>query len=243
VRTSVAPYFADYNYHLLKNPKVSMFIDDGRHLLLTTGKMYDVITSDPIDPWIKGAATLFTREFFSVVRAHLKPGGIITQFVQLYGSNTAAVKSEIATFVDVFPSTVVFGNLRDGEGYDLVLVGQIEPMRIDVDALQATLERPSHAAVAQSLREIGIASAIDLLGNFAGDSESLRPWLEGAAINTDRNLRLQYLAGMTLNTFESGAIYREMLTFTRFPTHVFTGTPESLQALRARIAAMTGAAR
>ena len=134
VPKSVAAYFGDYNYHVLDDPKVTMHVDDGRHFLLTTDRMFDVITSDPLDPWIKGAATLFTEQFFEVVRAHLTPGGVITQFVQLYGSNTDAVKSEISTFIKVFPSTVVFGNLRKGQGYDLVLVGQVEPMRLDVDA-------------------------------------------------------------------------------------------------------------
>jgi spermidine synthase len=240
VPKAVAAYFADYNYRVLDDPKVKMLVDDGRHFLLTTDRKFDVITSDPLDPWIKGAATLFTEQFFEVVRAHLRPGGVLTQFVQLYGSNTEAVKSEISTFVKVFPSTVVFGNLRKGQGYDLVLVGQVEPMQLDVDAMQAKLDDPANARVAQSLRDVGISSAIELLGNYAGDAESLRPWLAGAAINTDRNLRLQYLAGMTLTTSASDAIYAEMLQYTRFPDRLFTGSPASLQALRARIAAVTG---
>jgi spermidine synthase len=240
VPKSVAAYFGNYNYRVLDDPKVSVDVDDGRHYLLTTDQKFDIITSDPLDPWIKGAATLFTEEFFRVIRAHLKPGGVVTQFVQLYGSNADAVKSEIATFMRVFPSTVVFGNLRNGQGYDLVLVGQVEPMTIDVDALQAKLDSASHEQVAQSLREIGISSAIDLLGNYAGDTESLQPWLAGAAINTDRNLRLQYLAGLTLNTSASGAIYLEMLEYTRFPDRLFVGSPASLERLRARIASMTG---
>ena len=99
VPKSVAAYFGDYNYHVVDSPKVTMRIDDGRHFLLTTRQKYDVITSDPLDPWIKGAATLFTEEFFRVIRAHLNPGGVLTQFVQLYGSNDDAVKSEIGTFM------------------------------------------------------------------------------------------------------------------------------------------------
>src|SRR5207249_3689202 len=79
VPKAVAPYFSDYNYHIVDDPKVTMRIDDGRHFLLTTDQQFDVITSDPLDPWIKGAATLFTEDFFEVVRAHLKPGGVITQ--------------------------------------------------------------------------------------------------------------------------------------------------------------------
>ena len=176
-------------------PKVTVHIDDGRHYLLTTHRKFDVITSDPLDPWIKGAATLFTEEFFQTMRRHLAPGGVVTQFVQLYGSNTDAVRSEIGTFIKVFPHTLVFGNLAEGQGYDLVLVGQVEPMSIDADALQARLADPSYKRVAASLRDVGIVSAVDLLGNYAGSAADFEPWLRGATINTDRNLRLQYPGG------------------------------------------------
>ena len=236
VPTSVSEYFGDYNDHVVGDPKVTIRIDDGRHYLLTTDRMYDVITSDPLDPWIKGAATLFTEEFFQTIRRHLKPGGVLTQFVQLYGSNSEAVKSEIGTFIKVFPHTLVFGNLFEGRGYDLVLVGQVEPMSIDVDAMQARLDSPAYARVATSLRDIGITSAIDLLGMYAGSSDDLQRWLRDATINTDRNLRLQYLAGLTLNTYESDSIYRDIVQYARFPERVFTGSPETLQRLRARIA-------
>jgi spermidine synthase len=243
VPRSVADYFGDYNDRVVDSPKVTMHIDDGRHYLLTTDKTFDVITSDPLDPWIKGAATLFTEEFFWVMRRHLNPGGIVTQFVQLYGSNTDAVRSEIATFMRVFPHTVVFGNLSDGQGYDLVLVGQVEPMTIDVDAIQRKLDDPAHARVAESLREIGIGSAVELLANYAGSTADLEPWLRGAVINTDRNLRLQYLAGMTLNAFESGAIYLDMLEFARFPDTLFTGSPDSLRQLKERLGSTVGPVR
>ena len=240
VPKSVAAYFGDYNYHVLDDPKVTMHVDDGRHFLLTTDRMFDVITSDPLDPWIKGAATLFTEQFFEVVRAHLTPGGVITQFVQLYGSNTDAVKSEISTFIKGVSVHRRVRQSEEGPGLRSRSCGPVEPMRLDVDAIQAKLDDPANARVAQSLRDVGISSAIELLGNYAGDAESLRPWLMGAAINTDRNLRLQYLAGMTLNTSASGAIYAEMLRSTRFPDQLFTGSPASLHALRARIGAITG---
>ena len=70
---------------------------------MTTHQKFDAITSDPLDPWVKGAAMLYTKEFFETAKAHLNPGGAVTLFVQLYESNSAAVKSEIATFLDVFP--------------------------------------------------------------------------------------------------------------------------------------------
>jgi spermidine synthase len=232
----VAKYFGDHNFHVVDNPKVHLQIDDARHYLLTTREKFDAITSDPLDPWVKGAAMLYTREFFETVKNHLNPGGAITLFVQLYESNTEAVKSEIATFMEAFPNGVVWGNTNNGAGYDLVLLGQAEPTRIDVDAVQAKLRRPEYEVMAQSLREIGMNSAVDLFSTFAGRGSDLAPWLADASINRDRNLRLQFLAGLGLNLYQSDTIYAGMLAYAhRFPEELFTASPETMNALRAGI--------
>jgi len=236
----VSTYFSEYNYNVARNPKVTIHLDDARHYLLTTDRKFDAITSDPLDPWVKGAATLYTREFFQVVREHLNPGGVVTLFVQLYESNTEAVKSEIGTFFEVFPNGVVWGNTNNGQGYDLVVMGQLEPIAIDVDRMQAKFGDPAYAEVVQSFREIGIHSAIDLFANYAGQPSDLAGWLAGAQINTDRNLRLQYLAGMGFNLYESGPIYSAMIAGTQYPDSLFTGSPETLEALRAAIFRMQG---
>ena len=99
----VSTYFGEQNHHVVDNPKVRIRIDDARHFLLTSRETFDAITSDPLDPWVKGAATLYTREFFEAARDHLNPGGVVTLFVQLYDSSPESIKSEIGTFFDVFP--------------------------------------------------------------------------------------------------------------------------------------------
>mgnify|MGYP000524714270 CR=1 FL=1 len=232
----VAKYFGDHNFRVVDNPKVHIRIDDARHYLLTTDEKFDAITSDPLDPWVKGAAMLYTEEFFELVKSKLNPGGNVTLFVQLYESNTEAVKSEIATFMKVFPNGVVWGNTNNGAGYDLVLMGQVEDTKIDVDAIQAKLQRPEYAPIAQSLREIGMNSAVDLFSTFAGRAKDLQPWLADAAINRDRNLRLQFLAGMGLNLYQSDVIYSGMLAHAqRFPDELFVASPETMNALRAGI--------
>lgn len=247
VPKSVAKYFGSHNYNVVGdehggpgNPKVNVHIDDARHFLLTTDQKFDAITSDPLDPWVKGAATLYTTEFFDLVKSRLNPGGVVTLFVQLYESNEAAVKSEIGTFMQAFPNSVVWGNTNNGVGYDLVLMGQLEPIQIDVDALQAKLDDPRYAQVAQSLREIGIYSAVDLLANYAGTPKDLAPWLADAMINRDRNLRLQYLAGLGLNLYQSGPIYSSMLQHIQYPEGMFTGSPATLEALRTAIGRLSG---
>jgi spermidine synthase len=231
----VSTYFAEHNFDVVRNPKVKVHLDDARHFLLTTDEKFDAITSDPLDPWVKGAATLYTREFFQVVKDHLNPGGAVTLFVQMYESNEAAVKSEIATFLETFPNGAVFANTINGQGYDLVLWGPVDGTRINIDTVQARLDDPANSAIVQSLREIGIFSAVDLFGTYAGRRGDMQDWLKDAIINTDRNLKLQYLAGLGLNLYQSDPIYKSMIRNSAYPENFFEGTPETLQALRQRI--------
>ncbi|MEO8259156.1 MAG: fused MFS/spermidine synthase [Acidobacteriota bacterium] len=231
----VSTYFSEHNFDVARNPKVRIQIDDARHYLQTTKQKFDAVTSDPLDPWVKGAAMLYTKEFFDEVKTHLNPGGVVTLFVQLYESSPAAVKSELATFFEAFPNGVVFGNTSNGEGYDTVLVGSIEPLRINVDEIQQRLDRPEYAPMVQSLREIGFNSAIELFSTFAGHASQLKPWLKDAEINRDRNLRLQYLAGLGLNLYQAGPIYSDMVSHRGDPGDLFVGSEETLQKLRSMI--------
>jgi spermidine synthase len=237
----VSTYFAQHNFDVVRNPKVQVRIDDARHFVETTGEMFDAITSDPLDPWVKGAAMLYTREFFEMAKQHLNPGGVVTLFVQLYESNTDAVKSEIGTFLEVFPNGIVFGNTNEGKGYDLVLLGQVEPTKIDVDAVQARLQRPEYAPVAQSLREIGMSSAVDLFATYAGRRPDLQGWLADAQINYDKNLRLQYLAGLGLNLYQADVIYADMLRHvSRMPDDLFVASEQTRQKLYSEILRQQG---
>jgi spermidine synthase len=236
----VSKYFGEHNFHVVDNPKVHIHLDDARHYLLTTDEKFDAVTSDPLDPWVKGAATLYTREFFDVVKNHLNPGGVVTLFVQLYESNEAAVKSEVATFLEAFPDGAVFANTAKGQGYDLVLFGQLGGGKINVDDVQKRLSDPANEAIANSLREIGIYNAIDLFGTYAGGTRDMKNWLKDASINTDRNLRLQYLAGLGLNLYQSDPIYKSMIRDSRYPEQLFDGSPETLTALRQRITESLG---
>jgi spermidine synthase len=231
----VSTYFAEHNFDVVRNPKVRIHIDDARHFLFTTDEKFDAITSDPLDPWVKGAAMLYTREFFELVKAHLNPGGVVTLFVQLYESNTEAVKSEIGTFFEAFPHGMVFANTYNGAGYDLVLLGQVEPTRINLDEIDARLKRPEYAPVARSLSDVGMHSAVDLFATFAGQAADFEPWLRDAEINRDRNLRLQYLAGRGLNLYRADVIYADMLRFAREPGGIFTGSDMLRQQLQERM--------
>jgi spermidine synthase len=232
----VSEYFGQLNYDVVDNPIVDVHIDDGRHFLLTTGETFDGITSDPLDPWVKGAAALYTEEFWTLVKERLNPGGVVTVFVQLYESTEDAVRTEVATFLEVFPDGGVFANTISGQGYDVVLFGRKDDTPIDADLVIDRLASPEYAQVVNSLREVQFYSAIDLLGTFAGQKPDLAAWLDGAPINRDRNLRLQYLAGQGLNYYFAESIFNNMVSSgVRYPDTLFTGSPETLLELEAAI--------
>ncbi len=236
----VSEHFGEHNFHVVRNPKTHVVIDDARHFLLTTDEKFDAITSDPLDPWVKGAATLYTKEFFELAKSKLNPGGTVTLFVQLYESTPEAVKSEIGTFFEVFPNGVIWGNTHQGRGYDTVLMGTVEAPHFNVDEWEARLNSPQMAPVKDSLREISIYSALDLFANYAGRASDLKAYLADAQINRDRDLRLQYLAGLGLNLYQSGPIYAEILRHKKYPEGLFSGSPETMQKLREAIASAPG---
>jgi spermidine synthase len=228
-------FFAHENYDVMNDPRTRIYYDDARHFALTTRDTFDIVTSDPIHPWVKGSATLYSREYFELVRERLNPGGLVTQWVPLYESSAEVVKSEIATFFEVFPGGSVWANDIDGGGYDLFLLGRKEPGRIDVDALEARLEEPGYARVAESLREVGLGTVEGLLSTYAGQDRDLKPWLLGAQINRDGNLRLQYMAGLAVNANAEQVIYNEMLKYRRYPSNLFAGSGGAVEALKSRL--------
>jgi spermidine synthase len=255
----VTPMFGEENYHIAdgidrQNPHfvngklVSVIYDDGRHYISTLPgeEKFDVITSDPIDPWVKGSAALNTVEYYEMCKRHLKPGGVMTLWMPLYESNDDSAKSIIATFFQVFPNGMIFSNDQQFEGYDAVLLGRSEPARIDLDKVESLLSRKDYMAVLKSLSDVGFGSigytgeqqstAVDLFSTFAGRSSDLVLWTKSGQINKDRNLRLQYLSGMWFNSYQGTKILDNILDHYRFPTDVFFGSEERLSTLKRALA-------
>ena len=238
---------ARHNPHMVDGKQVEVFYDDGRHF--TPHHPRRSSTSSHLTRLTRGskaAALLNTLEYYQMCRDHLNPGGSVSLWIPLYETNLDTTKSMIATFFQVFPHGIVWSNKREGFGFDAVLFGQVEPTVIDVDELQRRLDRPDHELVKQSLREVGFGAVkevktgevvvleegIDLLATYSGQAPLLKEWSRGAQINTDRNLRLQYLAGMWLNSDMSELILASILAYYRFPDQTFVGSPEAVDALK-----------
>jgi spermidine synthase len=165
------------------------------------------------------------------VKRHLNPGGMFSLYVPLYETDEETIKSELATFFEAFPDGSVWANTVDGQGYDMVFMGQNGPLRINLDEVQQRLEQSEYQMVAQSLQDIGVGSAADLFSTYTGGKSDFAPWLRGAQINRDSNLRLQYLGGWGINSALADVLYRKMLYYRRAPGAVFTGSPRQLQGL------------
>jgi spermidine synthase len=254
-------YFNKENNNVVTDERTTVVIDDGRHFISTLppDEKFDIITSDPIDPWVKGCAALNTVEYYQMCKKHLNPGGVMSLWIPLYENNMESSKTLISTFFsdNAFPNGILFSNdITGGIGYDAVLFGQAEPTRIDIDAMQAQLNSEEYRKVRESLSVVGFGNhtntptrdadgkdvVLDLLATYAGQAHDLKSWMQNVPLNTDDNLRLQYLAGKGLNSNEQFAtvILNSIFKNYRFPTEVFTGSPEQVTALEQ---ALEGAGR
>jgi hypothetical protein len=116
------------------------------------------------------------------------------------------------------------------QGYDVVLLGSLQPIRVDVDQFASRVTADPRIEV--SLKEVGFRSGLDLLGVYAAQTSDLKGWLAGAQINRDVSLRLQFLAGMAVNQGRAGLIYGEIEKRGVFPGDVFVGSASRIAAVR-----------
>ena len=225
-------FFGKENYDILKDKRVEIIVDDARHFVTTTQEKFDIITTDPIHPWVKGASALYTTEFFELLKHRLNPGGFITQWVPLYETNEAAVKSEIGTFFEVFPNASLW-NTSDSpnfSGYDIVMLGQIDPITIHSEKIQGRLD--SSPKIKNSLSEVKYDSAVSVLKTFSGQNSDIATWLEGVELNRDNNLRLEYLAGQSLDDYGKDRIHYALTRDLAYPESLFSVSPSEENKLR-----------
>ena len=230
VPVSARAYFGPENHHVFDNPKVQLVFDDARHFLQTTTEKFDIITSDPIHPWVRGAATLYSLEYLTLSKNHLNPGGVVTQWIPLYETDIPSVKSELGTFARVFPDTTLWNPDLLEEGYDLVALGRAEEHPINEAAIQARID--ASAIVKQSLAAVSLANARSILSTYAGRGKDLAPWLADAQINRERSLRLQYLAGLAANQDQRYGVFQAIVNYRKYPADLFVASAGTESQLR-----------
>jgi spermidine synthase len=164
-----AGYFHDVNRGVLNDRRVAVYVNDGRHhLLMQPPAIYDLITLEPPPIAYAGVAALYSREFYALARARLKPKGLISQWLPAYQVPTATTLAMIRAFVEVFPAAV----LISGAEADLVLIGANDaPIEIDPGRVAAVLE--GAPAVQADLRRVDLGSVREIVGTFVGSAQTL----------------------------------------------------------------------
>jgi predicted membrane-bound spermidine synthase len=134
----VAELCGPVNRNVLSNPKVRLAFGDARETLLTTREDYDLIVSEPSNPYRAGVASLYTKEYYQAAARRLRPGGLFLQFVQAYEVDGGTIRSIYTTFGSTFP---VVETWQTSES-DLLFVGSMQPLQYDVEALRTRIAEP-----------------------------------------------------------------------------------------------------
>lgn len=188
-------WFDDWNGKPLADSRFRCLVgEDGRNRLLLQDEFYDVIVSQPSDPWLSGAANLFTQEFFQEGHAALTPDGVFCQWVQLYSLEPELFRSLLATFASVFEDVHIF---RPPGTQEVLVLGARQRLRFDIPALTQAGARP---AVASLLQRAGLRQGADVLSLHLLGGDDLRAWVKGARLNTDDNLHVELAAPRSLYT-------------------------------------------
>jgi spermidine synthase len=201
-------FFTAVNRDPLRHPRVRLTVADGRNFLLTTPERYDVIISEPSNPWIAGVATLFTVEAFQIARSRLRPGGVMAQWVPGYGLASDDFAMIVRTFSAVFPSTSVWYLGR----HDFLLLGAERSVPLDLGHLGARVEVP---AVLDDLGRVGLKSGPEILGFIALAPSDVARLAAGAGLNDDDRLPLEFSAPRSLHLARAGDIANFVLQFRR----------------------------
>jgi spermidine synthase len=172
--------------------------NDGRNFLVSGVERYDVVISEPSNPWITGVSNLFTEDHYHAATESLAPGGIYCQWIQLYEMSLGNIKTLFKTFATVFPYVTVFA--ADPLSSDTIMLGSFEPLTFDLDRVEALFGDPG---VAAAMAAAGIADPHDVAGRiiFASRAEVLE-YCGDAPVNTDDNALIEFAAPRDLIGFE-----------------------------------------
>jgi spermidine synthase len=188
-----APYLASLNRDVLSDPRVHVVFDDARNFLLTTRDKYDLIISEPSNPWIAGVATLFTDEFYAAVRRALVPNGKFVQWVQSYSLAPADLKMVVATLVRHFAEVTLWR----AAGPDLLLLARSDHAQFEFSRLRSLWQnRP----IRDDFESIDVHEPEGLAAYYLLDDAALRKMSDGVVVNTDDRTLLEYHAPRTVLT-------------------------------------------
>lgn len=191
-----ARFFTAENRAVLRDPRVRMIIADGRNFLINARVPYDVIISEPSNPWIRGLATLFTQEFYALVRSRLAPDGLMLQWIQGYGIAPDDLRMVVRSFRTAFPDSTMWYTATG----DNFLVGASRPIEIPLGRIQAQYE--ASPALREDFARVGMLTPAGLLADYLLGTEDLARYAGEGPLNTDDTLWLEFSTPQSL--YETG---------------------------------------
>ncbi|RAL25442.1 hypothetical protein DL240_04320 [Lujinxingia litoralis] len=203
-------FFEHVNHRPLEDPRHVLIESDGRNYLEYSPRTYDVIVSEPSNPWIAGVSSLFTVEYFERVRQKLNPGGVYGQWVQLYELHPDNVRRVFATFLAAFPHVHAFSS--KAKSTDLILLGSDRPLAFPPEGFERAW---SIDTVRTELQRVGIKDVMDLYGLAFMNQAELEAFAAGSELNTDDNGLLEFNAPHDLIFYSVGELF--------FARHYFSG--------------------
>ncbi len=164
-----AGYFRDTNKDVLNDPRVAVYVNDGRqHLRMQPAATYDLITLEPPPIANAGVGALYSKEFYTLARSRLKPNGYLSQWLPAYQVPPETTLAMVRAFIEVFPQAV----LVSGAGVELLLVGTNAP-RIEIDPARVVAGLAASPAVQADLQRLDLGSVRELVGTFMGAPQTL----------------------------------------------------------------------
>ncbi|MBZ0270848.1 fused MFS/spermidine synthase [bacterium] len=195
--------FKPYNHAPLENPRLRLFVEDAKTALRFADRSYDVVISEPTNPWIAGVAGLFTVEFFDTVKSRLRPGGVFAQWMHAYETTDDAVRLVISSLMARFAYVAIFEMLP----FDYAFVASDAPLVASPENFEARLARPE---VREDLARIHADSGVVLLSTQIKSPKRLRADFAPTQVNSDLFPRLEYHAPIGFFLHAQATLFDEM---------------------------------
>ena len=196
VAAAVSEPFSRVNFEPLNDPRFSLVFSDARHELLRSKERFDLIVSEPSNPWVAGSSALFTTDFYRLVRSRLAADGLFAQWVQLYELSPEHVKALFRSVAEVFPEVQVYGVSERSQ--DVVLVATNKPNKLNLPQVVARAAAPE---LREALSRAGLGSGYEALSLLAIAPEDLAAYVGTGPKNTDDNGLLEFAAPFDMQRF------------------------------------------
>ena len=191
-------YFSVFNSNVLENPNHKLIIDDGRNYLLKNKEKYDIIIQEPSDPWQSFSSSLYSKEFFELVKKDLNENGLFIKWVPIYTMSVEDFKSFYKTFNSVFPNTAAFVNINPDEGMpisfetsEIILIGSKEKIEIDENKISSNYDSLSEKSK-EYLKAINLVSGEEIYYLLLFRGEQMQGYANEAKLITDDKPILEF---------------------------------------------------